>query len=105
MAFLARWWQSFLHTLSLGKGERDDGWVEPGNEITRTILSGAIVLPALQFEAVELPVAASEASRLAETAQPPVADAPDVPVEAPAAAQQREAPATRTRKRRGRRAA
>ena len=100
MAFLLRWWQSFLHALSLGVGGKNDGWVEPGNEITRAILSGAVTgLPMLQAEAVEIP-------EVKAPGLPLVTEAPGEVIEEPAAAeQQREAPATRPRKRRGRRAA
>lgn len=100
MAFLLRWWQSFVHALSLGGGAKNDGWVEPGNEITRAILSGAVTgLPMLRAEAVELP-------EIMALGLPLVTEAPGEVLEEPAAAeQQREAPATRTRKRRGHRAA
>jgi len=108
MAFLLRWWQSFLHVLSVGGGHRDDGWVEPGNQITRAILSGAIGnLPMLVMETTELPaVGVSEDPRPVEMDETLVAETPDERVETPAATeQQRGTPATRTRKRRGRRAA
>ena len=108
MAFLLRWWRSFLDALSLGGGNRTDGWVEPGNEITRAILSGAISdLPAFLIGAAELPTTVvADDPRPAESAESLAAELRDVPVEAPPAPeQQRVAPATRTRKRRGRHAA
>ncbi|MEP6870555.1 MAG: hypothetical protein ABI939_01765 [Anaerolineaceae bacterium] len=108
MAFLLRWWQSFLDALSLGGGDRNDGWVEPGNDITRAILSGAISdLPTFLSGAAELPTTAvADDPGPTESAEPLAAELRDVPVEAPPVPeQQREAPATRTRKRRGRHAA
>ena len=106
MAFLLRWWQSFLHTLSFSGGGQGDGWVEPGNEITRAILSGDVgALPALQLEAAEATQMADYDPRPAQADAPVSADVADEALEAPAAEEQREAPATRTRKKRGRRAA
>lgn len=107
MAFVFRWWQSFLHALSLGGNSKDDGWVEPGNEITRAVLSGAVMgLSRLGFETIEVPaIAVAEELVAVEHDLPTVEELPGVEVEAPAAAQQREAPTTRTRKRRGHRAA
>ncbi|MEP7215503.1 MAG: hypothetical protein ABI782_04570 [Anaerolineaceae bacterium] len=108
MALLLRWWQSLLQALSLGGGNRDDGWVEPGNDITRAILSGTIGgLPTFLIDGAELPAAAvAEDPRPAESDESLVAERRDVPEEVPAPAEhQRGAPATRTRKRRGHRAA
>ena len=106
MAFLLRWWQSFLHTLSFSGGGQGDGWVEPGNEITRAILSGDVgALPALQLEAAEATQMADYDPRPAQADAPVSADVADEALDAPAAEEQREAPATRTRKKRGRRAA
>lgn len=99
MAFLVRWWQSFLRALSSANSDRDDGWVEPGNTITRAILSGAVSgLPALQLEA-------SAQAEVLLPALPAAADVPDVEVEPAAAEETREAPSARPRKRRAHRAA
>ncbi len=106
MAFLLRWWQSLLHALSKGGG-KEDGWVEPGNEITRAILTGSLAgLPAFEFVTEELLATSVPGEpRVVEAEQPMVVDVPDVAVDEPAAEQQDEAPAPRTKKRRGRRAA
>lgn len=108
MAFLFRWWRSLLQALSFGEGNRDDGWIEPGNEITRVVLSGAISgLPTFLIEAAEPPATGvSEDPRPRESGESLVAELADVPVEAPSTPEQQGgAPATRTRKRRGRHAA
>ena len=107
MAFVFRWWQSLLHALSLGGSGKDDGWVEPGNEITRAVLSGAVMgLSRFQNETIEVSAIAVAAALVpTEPDLPIVEHLSGVEVEALAAEQQREAQTIRPRKRRGHRAA
>ena len=120
MAFLIRWWRTVLRALSLRR-DRDAGWVEPANFITQAVLSGQpLWLPAFDPSAdlpkvtapaavveedeleVHLPVAPEVEEVAAEVQQPAAAlEEPEVAVEP----QRHAAPATRTRRRRSRRAA
>lgn len=104
MAFLLRWWQSFLQALTRGGSDKESGWVEPGNDITRAILTGGVpALPGLLFETNGLAEQTlAEEPPLVETGLPVEPDSPDAAIEAPAAEEQAEAPATRTRKKRWR---
>lgn len=120
MAFLIRWWRAVFRALSLRK-DRDAGWVEPANFITQAVLSGQpLWLPAFD-PAADLPKVALPAAVIEEdTVEPELPVAPEVEqvaaeVDEPAAVieeadvaiepQRHTAPATRTRRRRGRRAA
>ncbi|MEO6397909.1 MAG: hypothetical protein ABIP13_05540 [Tepidiformaceae bacterium] len=97
MAFVVRWWQSFLQALSLRDGAGHDAWVEPGNRITRTVLSGAVtVLPVLASDASSPDVFAPPLEQGAEEAN----QAEEIPAEVAV-----QAPAVRPRKRGGHRAA
>lgn len=105
MAILLRWWRSLLDLLPF-RGDDSDRWVEPANDITRAILSGQTLwLPALAETApvsTEAPAAPDVVVEVAAAALGEVAAEVE---EGTAAEERREAPATRTRRRRGRRAA
>ncbi|MBA4178966.1 MAG: hypothetical protein C0506_00090 [Anaerolinea sp.] len=101
MPLLLRWWRALLNLVSL---HRDDSahWVEPANDITRAVLSGQpLGLPALSEPAAAV---TEEPDVIVEVAAP---ELPEIAaeVEAAAAEERREVPATRTRRRRGHRAA
>ena len=103
MALLIRWWRSLLGALSF-RGDESAHWVEPANDITRAILSGQpLWLPAQ----VDVAAVGAEAPDVAvEVAAPALPEvAARVEVEESAAEERREVPPTRTRRRRGRRAA
>lgn len=104
MVLLIRWWRSLLAALSF-RGDESAHWVEPANDITRAILSGQPLWLPAQAETtavgVEAPAVAVEVA--APALLPEVAA--QVEVEESAAEERREVPPTRTRRRRGRRAA
>ena len=61
MAWMLRWWQALLAKLQ--SRDADLRWVEPGNAITRAILSGAVPpLPAARSEAPVAPAGADEST-------------------------------------------
>jgi hypothetical protein len=121
MAILIRWWRAVLRALSLRR-DANSRWIQPANEITRAVLSGEpLWLPAYD-PSVELPRVARPAVKEPEPIVEPAAAVPEAfvaeaaEIEAPAAAeaeqperlaepQRHAAPATRTRRRRSRRAA
>ena len=106
MAILLRWWRSLLDLLPL-HGDDSARWVEPANDITRAILSGQTLwLPELAETApvvTETPAVPDVAVEVATPTLPEIAA--EMEEAAPAAEERRETPATRTRRRRGRRAA
>jgi hypothetical protein len=42
-SFPVRWWRTVLAFIRLNHDSANNGWVEPGNEITRAILSGRTI--------------------------------------------------------------
>lgn len=68
MAWMFRWLDHLLTRLRPSSG--NDGWVEPGNAITRAILSGAVAqLPAIAAGAAA-EVTPAEITALPERVQP-----------------------------------